>query len=126
VTVRGRFITGPASWTSDFVVSQVGGAPSTFVPTGWLGHYHTAHGYAAPGRLKTEYHYYPMWTVPGGKARYAHVRFLAAGTGKAGLQARPVVDNQLRKPYLRLIPARKVDLTKPRRDRDTMPDRSDG
>jgi len=90
VTVRGRFIFGPGSYSSDFVISRdEAGQPRSFPvkkgpPADWYGDYQTAAGFrhainprvSSPGALDV---YYPMWIEAGGVIRFARVEMAELG-----------------------------------------------
>ncbi|HEX6096407.1 MAG TPA: hypothetical protein VF432_08800 [Thermoanaerobaculia bacterium] len=73
VTIRGRFITGPNQFTSDFTISQAAGAPREFAakPSRWYGDYQTGGGYVGP----FSYIYFPVWVEPDG-VHYGRVEYV--------------------------------------------------
>lgn len=89
-TIRGRFVTGKAEYSPDFVISQQGGATQNVALTAeyyWFGDYKTGGGYLSSSNLSqgqglfkfnektATFHYYPIWIDPHGSVSYASVQY---------------------------------------------------
>ncbi len=82
-TMRGRFIYGNGSYSSDFAVATLNAAntPYSFpMAHAWYGDYHTAGGFASAESSRgggTSSHqvadYFPVWVQSGGLALFSHV-----------------------------------------------------
>jgi hypothetical protein len=93
-TVRGRFVTGPAAYTSDFQIAAsfkntLDGKKFVFARSFsvntpyWYGDYRTASGFSwpvSPMLRPSLFIYYPSWVEPDASIRYTRVEYSVLGS----------------------------------------------